>query len=59
MGANGKRRTYSCKHCVQPFSNEWKLRCQMTRGCYGIVGTVWVLPKEDENWLQYEHENDV
>jgi hypothetical protein len=22
MGANGKRRTYSCKHCVQPFSNE-------------------------------------
>ena len=54
MGANGKHRTYYCKHCVQPFSSEDKLKCHMNRGCCNIVGTVRVSPKEDENWIQYE-----
>ena len=26
----------------------------MTRGCYNIVGTIKVLPKQDETWIQYE-----
>ena len=54
MNAKGKRRTYNCKHCLQRFSSEEKLRCHMNRGCYNIVGTVRVLPKDDETWIQYE-----
>ena len=54
MGANGKHRTYYCKHCAQPFRSEENLKCHMNRGCYNIVGTFRVLPKEDETWIQYE-----
>ena len=54
MGSNGKHRTYYCKHCVQPFSSEEKLKYHINRGCYNIVGTIRVLPKKDDKWIEYE-----
>ena len=51
----GSSRTYYCKHCVQPFIRcEEKLKCHMNRGCYNVVETIRVLPKQNENWVQYE-----
>jgi len=56
MGTDGKHRTYYCKHCVQPFSSEEKLKCRMNRGCFNVVGTIRVLPNEDEKWIKYEYD---
>ena len=54
MGSTGKHRTYFCKRSVQPFSSEEKLKSHMNRGCYNVVGTIRVLPKQKETWNQYE-----
>ena len=53
MGAYGRRRTYYCKHCVQPFSNEEK--CHMNRGCFDVVGTIRVLHNKNKKWMKYEY----
>ena len=49
MGSKGNRRTYYYKHCVQAFSSAEKLKCHMNRGCCNVVGTIRVLPKQNEN----------
>ena len=54
MGSNGKHRAYYCKHCVRPSSSEEKLKCHINKGCYNVVGTIRVLPKQNEKWIQYE-----
>ena len=53
MGTSGKHKGYYCKHCLSKVtSHEW-LCNHYKMGCYDVVGTLTLMPKDGQNIIEY------
>ena len=54
MGSSGKHKGYYCKHCLSKFTSHERLCSHYKMGCYDVVGTLKLMPKEDQNIIEYQ-----
>ena len=54
MGSSGKHKGYYCKHCLSKFTSHERLCSHYKMGCYDVVGTLKLMPKEDQNIIGYQ-----
>ena len=53
MGSSGKHTGYDCKHCSSKFTSYDRFCKQYKMGCYDVIGTLELMPKEDQNIIEY------
>ena len=53
MGTSDKYKGYYCKHCLSKFTSHERLCNHYKMGCYDVVGTLKLMPKEDQNIIEY------
>jgi len=53
MRTRGKHNGYYCKHCLSKFTSYDRLCNHYKMGCYGVVGTLKLTPKADQNITKY------
>ena len=53
MGTSGKHEGYDCKHCLSKSTTHEKMCNHYKMGCYDVVGTLRLMPKEDRNIIEY------
>ena len=53
MGTSGKHKGYYCKHCLLKFTSHERLCNHDKMGCYDVVGTSKLMPKENQNIIEY------
>ena len=49
MGSSGKHKGHYCKHCLSKFTSHERFCSHYKMGCYNVVGTLKLMPKEDHN----------
>ena len=54
MGSHGKHKGYYCKHCLSTFTSHERLCSHYKMGCYDVVGTLKLMPKEDQTIIVYQ-----
>ena len=54
MGSSGKHKGYYCKHCLSKFTSHERLCYHYKLGCYDVVGTLKLMPKEDQSIIEYK-----
>ena len=53
MGASGRHKGYDCKHCLSKLTSHERLSNHYKMGCYDVVGTLKLMPKDDQNIIEY------
>ena len=53
MGSSGKRKMYYNKHCFSKFTSHGRLCNDYKMGCYAVVGTLKIMPKQDQSIIEY------
>ena len=53
MGTNDKHKGYSCKHCLPKFTSYDRFCNHYKFGCYDVVGTLKLMPKEDQSIIEH------
>ena len=53
MGTSGKHKRCYCKHCLSNFTSHERLCNHYKTGCYDVVGTLKLMPKEDQSNIEY------
>jgi len=53
MGTSGKHKEYYCKHCLSKFTSHERLCNHYRMGYYDVVGTLKLMPKEDQSTIEH------
>ena len=53
MGTSGKHKGYYCKHCSSKVTSHERLSNHYKMGCYVVVATFKLMPKEDQHMIEY------
>ena len=56
MGTCGNHKSYHCKHCLSKFTSNERLCNHYKMGSYDVVGTLKLMPKEDQSIIEYTSE---